>query len=176
MEADLVAHCGGNPAGSFAHTLTLTDIATGWTECVPLAVRQSSLVVDAVEHLRTTMPFVLRGIDTDNGSEFVNETMLAFCVKHGLELTRARPRRKNDQAWVEQKNGSVVRRMVGYGRLDGDCGRRVTLATVREFKAVREFLSTILQTVGEAACGCSRHEALPHAGDPMRPVAGIRFH
>ncbi len=119
MEADLVAHCGGNPAGSFAHTLTLTDIATGWTECVPLAVRQSSLVVDAVEHLRTTMPFALRGIDTDNGSEFVNETMLAFCVKHGLELTRARPRRKNDQAWVEQKNGSVVRRMVGYGRLEG---------------------------------------------------------
>lgn len=119
MEADLVSHGGENVAGSFAHTLTLTDIASGWTECVALAVRESSLIVEALARLRTTMPFPLRGFDTDNGSEFINETVLAFCKEAKIEFTRARPYRKNDQAWVEQKNGSVVRRLVGYRRLEG---------------------------------------------------------
>jgi hypothetical protein len=119
MEADLVAHCGGSAAGSFVHTLTLTDVASGWTECSALIVRDGTLVVEALERLRMSMPFPLRGFDTDNGSEFVNDAVLAYCEAHGIEFTRSRPYRKNDQAWVEQKNGSVVRRLIGYGRLEG---------------------------------------------------------
>jgi hypothetical protein len=119
MEADLVSHGGESVAGSFAHTLTLTDIASGWTECIALAVKEGALIVEALTRLRTTMPFPLRGFDTDNGSEFINETVLAYCKAEGIEFTRGRPRRKNDQAWVEQKNGAVVRRLVGYGRLEG---------------------------------------------------------
>ena len=119
MEADLVSHGGENVAGSFAHTLVLTDIASGWTECVALAVRESSLIVEALTRLRTTMPFPLRGFDTDNGSEFINEAVLAYCTDAKIEFTRARPYKKNDQAWVEQQNGSVVRRLVGYRRLEG---------------------------------------------------------
>lgn len=119
FEADLVAHCGESMTGSFAHTLVLTDVATGWTECLALLVRESSLVVHALEHVRAALPFPLRGIDTDNGTEFVNEVLLAFCQAHGIAFTRSRPYRKNDQAWVEQKNGAVVRRLVGYGRLEG---------------------------------------------------------
>ncbi len=119
VEADLVAHCGGTLSGSFVWSLVLTDIASGWTECVPLLVREARLVVDALDHLRAALPFPLRGIDTDNGSEFLNEVLVAFCREQGIELTRSRPYRKNDQAWVEQKNGAVVRRMVGYGRLEG---------------------------------------------------------
>jgi hypothetical protein len=119
MEADLVAPGGESVAGSFAHTLCLTDIASGWTEYVALAVREGSLVVEALARLRTTMPFPLRGFDTDNGGEFINETVLAYCTQAGIEFTRSRPYRKNDQAWVEQKNGSVVRRLVGYRRLEG---------------------------------------------------------
>ena len=119
VEADLVAHCGGTLSGSFVWSLVLTDIASGWTECVPLLVREARLVVDALDHLRGALPFPLRGIDTDNGSEFLNEVLAAFCREQGIELTRSRPYRKNDQAWVEQKNGAVVRRMVGYGRLEG---------------------------------------------------------
>ena len=84
-----------------------------------LLVREGSLVIDALERLRLTLPFPLRGIDTDNGSEFINELLVTFCRDHGIEFTRSRPYRKNDQAWVEQKNGSVVRRLVGYGRLEG---------------------------------------------------------
>lgn len=119
MEVDLVAHGGGRVSGRFNHTLTLTDISSGWTECVALAVRDSNLIVSALEALRGTMPFVLRGIDTDNGGEFINGVLLDFTKARGIEFTRSRPYRKNDQAWVEQKNGAIVRRMVGYGRLEG---------------------------------------------------------
>jgi hypothetical protein len=119
VEADLVVHCGESMAGSFASTLVLTDIASGWTECIALLVREGSLVVDALERLRGALPFPLLGVDTDNGSEFVNDLLLTFCTGHGIQFTRSRPYHKNDQAWVEQKNGSVVRRLVGYGRLEG---------------------------------------------------------
>jgi hypothetical protein len=119
MEADLVSHGGESAAGSFVHTLTLTDVASGWTECVALVVRDGALVAEALEGLRTNMPFPLLGFDTDNGGEFMNETVAAYCDQYGIELTRSRPYRKNDQAWVEQKNGAVVRRLVGYRRLEG---------------------------------------------------------
>lgn len=118
-EADLVAHCGGRLSGSFVYTLTVTDIASGWTECGGLAVREGSLVVAGVTRLRALLPFQMLGLDTDNGSEFLNETMLAYCREQAIEFTRSRPYRKNDQAWVEQKNGAVVRRLVGYDRLEG---------------------------------------------------------
>ena len=108
MEVDLVAHCGGSAAGRFNHTLTLTDISSGWTECVALTVRESSLVVQGLEPLRSAMPFPLLGIDTDNGGEFINDRVLEFTKRHGVEFTRSRPYQKNDQAWVEQKDGSVV--------------------------------------------------------------------
>ena len=119
VEADLVSHSGENASGSFAQTLTLTDIASGWTECVALVVRDGALVAEALTKLRKAMPFPLRGFDTDNGSEFLNEVVIGYCRDNAIEFTRSRPYRKNDQAWVEQKNGSVVRRLVGYRRLEG---------------------------------------------------------
>ena len=103
VEGDLVAHCGGHATGSFVHTLTLTDIASGWTECVPLVVRQASLVTEGLEQLQAIMPFPLRGFDSDNGSEFLNETVIAYCQQRSIEFTRSRPYRKNDQAWVDRR-------------------------------------------------------------------------
>lgn len=94
MEVDLVAHCGDVAAGSFVQTLTLTDIATGWTECMALVVREATLVVEAIERVREVMPFPLRAIDSDNGSEFVNETLLRYCTTNGIELTRSRRTRR----------------------------------------------------------------------------------
>ena len=138
MEIDLVAHCGQTVAGSFVNTLVLTDIASGWTECVPLIVREATLVVEAIERLRPMMPFPLLAVDTDNGSEFVNETMLRYCANNSIEFTRSRPYRKNDQAWVEQKNGAVVRRIVGYHRL---AGHAATEALARLYAASRLFVN-----------------------------------
>jgi len=119
FEADLVAHSGPIARGSFVQTLVLTDIATGWTECAPLLVREQSLLVEVLTEIREHLPFALLGFDTDNDSVFMNGTVQEYCRNDGIEFTRCRPYRKNDQAWVEQKNGSVVRRMVGYRRFEG---------------------------------------------------------
>jgi len=120
MEVDLVEHCGGvKQDGNFVHTLVLTDIASGWTECLSLQVRNQLLVVEGIANAQSVLPFTIKGIDTDNGSEFINEVVFTYCKGMGYEQTRSRPYRKNDQAWVEQKNGSVVRRMVGYNKLTG---------------------------------------------------------
>jgi hypothetical protein len=119
VEVDLVAHGGTSVSGSFVQTLVLTDIATGWTECVPIVVREGTLVIEAIARARSLFPFPLRGVDFDNDSVFMNETVVAWCREAGLEVTRARAYRKNDQAWVEQKNGAIVRRLVGYGRFEG---------------------------------------------------------
>jgi hypothetical protein len=118
-EADLVEHCGGAHAGTFVHTLTLTDIHSGWTECAALVVREQTLVVEALRMIRGQLPFGLRGLDTDNDSVFMNETLQTYCREQALDWTRSRAYRKNDQAWVEQKNGAVVRRLAGYSRLSG---------------------------------------------------------
>jgi hypothetical protein len=119
IEADLVSHSGPVAKGSFAWTFTLTDIATGWTECAPLLVREQTVLVVVLDELRRLMPFALVGFDTDNDSVFINETVRDYCASTGIAFTRCRPYRKNDQAWVEQKNGSVVRRLVGYRRFEG---------------------------------------------------------
>jgi hypothetical protein len=119
FEMDMVAHCGKSVAGSHAHSLVLTDIASGWTEGAAMVVREQTLITVTVEEVRLKLPFPMLGLDVDNDSAFINETVVDYCRVRKLELTRSRAYKKNDQAWIEQKNGSVVRRMVGYGRLEG---------------------------------------------------------
>jgi hypothetical protein len=119
FEMDMVAHCGKSVAGSHAHSLVLTDIASGWTEGAAMVVREQTLITLTVEEVRLKLPFPMLGLDVDNDSAFINETVVDYCKDRKLELTRSRAYKKNDQAWIEQKNGSVVRRMVGYGRLEG---------------------------------------------------------
>lgn len=119
MEGDLVAHSGPVARGSFLQTLVITDIATGWTECAPVLYREQTLVRETLEELRRRLPFDLLGFDVDNDSVFMNETLLAYCEEREIAFTRSRPWHKNDQAFVEQKNGLVVRRIVGYRRLEG---------------------------------------------------------
>ena len=138
MEIDLVVHAGGSMAGSFVHTLVLTDVATGWTECLALVVLEATLVVDAFHRVRSILPFPLLGIDSDNGGEFISEALLGYCQREGIEFTRSRPHRKNDQAWVEQKNGSIVRRMLGEGRLQG---MEAAKALARLYSASRMFVN-----------------------------------
>jgi hypothetical protein len=138
LEADLVAHCGGVAEGAFLYTLTLTDIATTWTECLPLLHRTQEAVLQAVERARQLLPFPLLGVDTDNGSEFLNEQLLAYCTREAITFTRGRTANKNDQCYVEQKNGSVVRQLVGYDRFEGERAYR-QLAEL--YRAVRLYVN-----------------------------------
>lgn len=118
-EVDMVAHGGTSVAGSFIQTLTMVDVATGWTECLPLVTRDGSLVVEAINRAQSMFPWLLRGVDFDNDSAFMNDVVVPWCRQQKLDVTRSRAYKKNDQAFVEQKNGAVVRRLMGYGRFDG---------------------------------------------------------
>jgi hypothetical protein len=119
FEADLVAHCGGSTSGSFLNTLTLTDISSGWTECLPLLYKSKENVIEGLKVSIKILLFKILGIDTDNGSEFINYALLEFCETHNITFTRSRAYKKNDQAHVEEKNGSIVRKIVGYDRFEG---------------------------------------------------------
>jgi hypothetical protein len=125
-------------AGSFIQTLTMVDVATGWTECLPLVTRDGSLVVEAMKHVQSLFPWLLRGVDFDNDSAFMNDTVVPWCRGQKLEVTRSRAYKKNDQAFVEQKNGAVVRRLMGYGRFEGVETARVM---VRLYAAARLYVN-----------------------------------
>lgn len=118
VEIDLVAHEGGNSAGQFCQTLTMTDIATNWTEPAAVRNKHQKWVLPALHATVARFPFPIRGLDSDNGSEFINEQLLDYCTRHEITFTRSRPGHKNDGAHVEQKNWSVVRQAVGYYRYD----------------------------------------------------------
>jgi hypothetical protein len=115
----LVAHCGTVNRGSYVHSLVLTDIASEWAEGAPIVVREGALVVETVERIRSGLPFALRALDVDNGGEFVNDRMIEYCLSHEIELSRSRLYRKNDQAWIEEKNGAAARKLLGYRRFEG---------------------------------------------------------
>ena len=119
VEIDLVAHSGASAAGDFALTLDVTDIATGWTECTAILNKSQQATFEGITRIRERFPFPLKGIDSDNGSEFINHHLLAYCKETGLSFTRCRAYHKDDQAHVEEKNWDVVRRTIGYDRLQG---------------------------------------------------------
>lgn len=120
MEIDLVAHCGNTTEGQYLNTLTCTDLSTGWTDVTALAHRSQQAVSIAIHPMRQRLPFPLLGIDSDNGSEFINDTLYRYCLDEKITFTRSRPYQKNDQAHVEQKNWSVVRHTLGYDRWETD--------------------------------------------------------
>jgi len=138
LEIDFVAHSGGSMAGAFIHTLVATDISSGWVECVPLLSREQSLVVEALEVLRRQLPFPVLKIDSDNDGAFINETLYSYCRDHDIEFMRSRPSCSNDQAWVEQKNGAVVRRFVGYERFSGVIAAQ---ALAHLYRAMRMYIN-----------------------------------
>jgi hypothetical protein len=138
FEADLVSHSGPMTRGSYVQTLVLTDIASGWTECAPMLVREQVLLTEVLDEIRKVLPMTPLGFDTDNDSVFMNETVRDYCAGAGLEFTRCRPYRKNDQAHVEQKNGAVVRRIVGYRRYEG---LDAAAALAELYRSVRLFVN-----------------------------------
>lgn len=119
FECDLVAHCGETTTGVYLNTLVITDIITTWTECIGIIQKSADDVILALETARQLLPFNLLGLDVDNGAEFINHDVFNYCEENRITFTRSRPYKKNDQAHVEQKNGSIVRRIVGYDRYAG---------------------------------------------------------
>lgn len=168
MEIDLVAHCGTNTEGSFLYTLTLTDIATGWTECLPLLSRSQETVVAALKRAQHLLPFSLLGIDTDNGAEFINVELLAFCEQEHITFTRGRPRRSNDQCYVEQKNGQIVRQVVGYDRFVGEFAYRQLTELYRALRVYVNCFQPSMKLTSKERDGSKVRRTYDHAQTPMQ--------
>jgi hypothetical protein len=149
LEIDLVAHCGNCLEGQFVHTLTCTDLATGWTECLPIFPRTQQKVVEALLQVQTCLPFPLLGLDSDNGSEFINDLLLQHTRIHQITFTRSRPYKKNDQAHVEQKNGSLVRRLIGYDRLETPQQFLLLGQIYQDLRLYANFFQPVLKLVGK---------------------------
>ena len=116
VEMDLVGHDGGNTRGEYAQTLDVVDVATRWTETRAVKNKAQRWVFEALKHIIAKIPFPIRGIDSDNGAEFINAHLIRFCAQNSITFTRSRAYHKNDSCYVEQKNWTVVRRTVGYAR------------------------------------------------------------
>lgn len=141
LEIDLVAHCGDTTAGEYVNTLDMTDICTGWTICTAFMGKSERFCVEAIETTTPLFPFPILGIDSDNGSEFINAHLKRYCERRSISFTRARPRKKNDSAHIEQKNWDVVRKMIGYGRFD----TKRELAIVRRIHEVMALYQNFFQ-------------------------------
>lgn len=138
LEIDVVAHCGSRVDGAFLSTLVLTDVCTGWVECQALLYRSQDQVLQAIRRARRLLPFPLLGLDSDNGGEFLNQELLDYCAQEQITFTRGRAYQKNDQCYVEQKNGAVVRQFVGYDRFEGDAAYQ---QLVELYRAVRLYVN-----------------------------------
>ena len=151
LEIDLVAHCGQNVEGQFVNTLTCVDISTGWVECLAVPMRNQQTVFQAIKTMRTRLPFALLGIDSDNGAEFINVLLFQYCQNQEITFTRSRPYRKNDQAHVEQKNWSIVRRLIGYDRFETETECTLLQSIYEDLRLYTNFFQPVLKLVAKEA-------------------------
>jgi hypothetical protein len=169
-EVDLVSHDGGNPNGDFCHTLDLVCVATGWTEMRALRNKAQRWVHEALVDICTTLPFPLLGLDSDNGSEFINAHLFGWCTSEQITFTRSRPYRKNDNCFVEQKNWPVVRQQVGYARYDTAEELEVLNELYGYLRLWVNFFSPQMKLVHKTRRGAKVSKTFDRARTPYRRV------
>lgn len=167
LEADLVAHCGDRPDGAFLATLVLTDVATGWVECQALLYRSQDQVLQGLKRARQLVPFSVLGVDTDNGGEFINGELVTYCDQEQITFTRGRAYQKNDQCFVEQKNGAVVRQFVGYDRFEGEHAYRQLVELYRALRLYVNFFQPSLKLTAKQRIGTMVRRQYDRAQTPF---------
>lgn len=170
VEIDLVAHDGGVGAGDYCQTLDLTDIATTWTETLAVRNKAQAWVFAALKEMRQKLPFPLLGIDSDNGSEFINTYLVEYCQQQKLSFTRSRPYRKNDNCFVEQKNYSVVRRAVGYQRYDTELQLRLLNELYATLRLYSNFFQPTMKLQSKQRVGSKVTKRYDRAQTPYQRV------
>src|SRR5579871_209219 len=168
FQADLVLHCGASVAGFYLTTLVATDVASGWTECEPISGLGRRRVSAGLHQLQGRLPVAMRELHTDNGSEFINAVLFPYCQRAGIALTRGRPYKKNDQAFVEERNGAVVRRLVGYDRF---CTRPALALLAQYYELLRlylNFFQPMRKLVAKERHGAKVHKVYDEAATPYR--------
>jgi len=175
LEVDLVAHCGESTEGFYLTTLSTVDVASGWSECLGVWGKGQERVGAAVHRVRQRLPFPLLGLDSDNGSEFINQHLYTYCRREGITFTRSRSYKKNDSCHVEQKNWSVVRRLVGYDRYSS---RAALEALNRVYDLLRlyiDFFQPVMKLLTKTRHGAKVHKVYDTARTPYQRLleAGV---
>jgi len=170
VEVDLVAHCGESTHGEYLNSLTMTDIATTWTECLAIRNRSQLTVSQAIVQARTRLPFPLLGLDSDNGAEFMNAHLLHYCQQEHITFTRSRPYKKNDQAHVEQKNWSMVRQVVGYDRFEGQEACEALAALYQLVRLYTNFFQPSMKLQNKERLGSKVKKTYDDAKTPYQRV------
>jgi hypothetical protein len=163
FELDTVSHCGIRSSGECepsvrCQTLTLTDVYSGWTEEQSLRNRAHRRVKEATARVKDQLPFPLLGIDSDNGGEFINQQLLGWCQEHHIQFTRGRPYRKNDNCFVEQKNGDMVRKTVGYFRFDTDAEQAALAEVYRYLCPLNNYWYPTIKVIGKRRLENGRYQ------------------
>jgi len=168
LEVDLVAHCGESTKEFYLNTLCAVDVATGWVECQEVWGKGQERVGGAVHRIRGRLPFPLLGLDSDNGGEFINEHLYAYCQRQSITFTRSRPYKKNDSAHVEQKNWSVVRRFVGYDRYASKAAMQQLGQVYRHLRLFINFFQPTMKLKSKTRHGAKVHKVYDDARTPYQ--------
>ena len=171
-EIDLVSHSGNSASGEFCYSLNVTDIHTGWTETRAVLGKGQEEVRAALEAVREALPFPLRGIDSDNGSEFINDHLWRYCQARAIQFTRGRPYKKDDNAHIEQKNWTHVRRLLGYVRYDTEAAREaINDLDVNELRLFQNLFLPSVKLAKKERVGSRLRRRYEAAQTPFQRVA-----
>ncbi len=175
LEIDLISHCGESTEGFYLTTLSTVDVASGWSECIGVWGKGQQRVGAAIHRIRQRLPFPLLGLDSDNGSEFINQHLYGYCRREGITFTRSRPYKKNDSCHVEQKNWSVVRRLVGYDRYNSRAALEALNRVHNLTRLYVNFFQPVMKLVAKTRHGAKVHKVYDTAQTPYQRLlkAGI---
>jgi hypothetical protein len=169
-EVDLVAHCGDATRGEYLNSLNMVDVKTRWTEFVPLLNRSQAVVVAGIDQCRQRLPYALRGLDSDNGSEFINDHLKRYCEQRQITFTRGRPYKKNDQAYIEQKNWTAIRQTVGYDRYEGSTACALLAAVYEPLRLYINFFQPVMVLVRKERVGARAKRYYDRAKTPYQRI------
>lgn len=170
LEIDLVAHCGETTAGEYLHTLSAVDIDTRWYEPVALPNRSQKATFEGIRSLRHRLPFPLLGLDSDGGGEFINYHLYHYCQEEQITFTRSRPFKKNDQAYVEQKNWTPVRQTIGYERYDSPQALALLRSIYQDLRLFVNFFQPVMRLQCKVRLGSKVRKKYDQAQTPYRNV------
>jgi len=160
FESDTVSHCGERNSGEYCQSLTLTDVGSGWTEEYSLLNTAHRWVKEQIAVMRNNLPFPMLGVDSDNGGEFINHQLFDWCRENNIQFTRGRPYRKNDNCFVEQKNGDVVRKTVGYARFEGEKAQKALAEVYQYLNPLLNYWYPTLRLIAKEKLASGRYKKI----------------
>jgi hypothetical protein len=175
LEADLVAHCGESVEGFYLNTLSAVDVATGWIECIGTWGKGQSRVRQGIHRVRQRLPFPMLGFDSDNGGEFINQHLLSYCRENKITFTRSRSYKKNDSCHIEQKNWTVVRRVIGYGRYSSHAALEALNDVYSPLRLYMNFFQPVMKLVSKTRHGAKVHKLYDTAQTPYQRLLSFNI-